>query len=70
MSDEDDDRWENYESGPFCAHWGDYDCECVCGHRCGTHDENGAGSCSDCECSKFTSEDESLKDQATAAFQP
>lgn len=25
---DDDDRWEDYESGPFCPHWGDpYDCD-------------------------------------------
>lgn len=36
--------WSNYESGPFCRHWGDPDdCDEVCktcGHRCTRHGAN------------------------------
>jgi len=46
------DEWEDYESGPFCAHWGDFDCPCVCGHSCGRHDEN-SGPCEECDCKAF-----------------
>lgn len=43
MSKDDDnaDVWENYESGPFCRHWGDpTDCDetcTTCGHGCTAH---------------------------------
>ena len=33
--------WENFDSGPFCRHWGDpSDCDelcATCGHRCTDH---------------------------------
>ena len=41
---EEEDPWENYESGPFCWHWGTPgDCEqpCLregCDHTCNDHD--------------------------------
>ena len=51
MSETDED-WENYESGPFCRHWGDpSDCDircAACGHRCGIH---GDDSCDESGCS-------------------
>lgn len=34
------DEIEDFESGPFCRHWGDGDCDEVCtrcGHKCGRH---------------------------------
>lgn len=62
-----DDEWADYESGPFCAHWGDYECECkACDHLCGSHDET-TGPCSECECAEFD-EDGTLKQRATEAF--
>lgn len=40
MADNEDD-WTDYESGPFCRHYGDpNDCDEVCatcGHRCTQH---------------------------------
>lgn len=54
MSDEND--WSDYESGPFCRHWGDpADCDIPCGrcgHRCSQH---GGGSCivDECACDEF-----------------
>jgi len=36
---DDGDDWP--DSGPYCRHWSDEDCEAVCaacGHRCGQHD--------------------------------
>jgi hypothetical protein len=54
---DDIDPWENYESGPFCRHWGDpSDCdeECArCGHRCCRHGAESADfACMEegCEC--------------------
>lgn len=49
--------WGDYQSGPFCRHWGDpIDCDeaCArngCGHRCGAHDAaEGLTGCHECEC--------------------
>lgn len=47
--------WENYESGPFCRHWGDpSDCDIKCsrcGHRCTQHGaEDGDYACLECDC--------------------
>lgn len=42
MSNDDTDDWSDYESGPFCAHWGGEDCDhpCgACGHRCHSFDD-------------------------------
>jgi hypothetical protein len=53
MSDED---WSNYETGPFCRHWGDpSDCDrkCVCGHTCVEHDFAEPGACMECDCKAF-----------------
>lgn len=51
--------WDNYESGPFCPHYGDpMECEeiCKCGHACGKHyTECSVG---DCKCEKFEDKDE------------
>ena len=43
-------EWEDYESGPFCRHWGDPEsCDEVCatcGHRCPRHNvERGNAYC-------------------------
>jgi hypothetical protein len=50
MSDEGD-----YESGPFCRHWGDpSDCEekcATCGHRCPEHEFVAPGPCMEDNCS-------------------
>jgi hypothetical protein len=52
MSDDEIDV--EYQSGPYCRHWGDpVDCEetCVdCGHRCGVHPSDG---CSRCDCPRW-----------------
>ncbi len=49
---ENEDPWENYETEPFCRHFGDpHDCEekCArCGHKCSEH---GAGVEDDQQCS-------------------
>lgn len=46
------DSWEDYESGPFCAHWGTPgDCERTCGecgHRCHGF------LCDECDCPEGT----------------
>lgn len=46
------DPWENYETGPFCRHFGDpSDCDELCercGHKCHEH---GAGVDNDEPCS-------------------
>lgn len=65
---DDDVSWEDYDSGPFCTHWGDFDCDCVCGHKCGRHDDIGAGSCEECECEVFRDIGESLKSRAESTF--
>lgn len=50
------DDWDNYESGPFCRHWGDPD-DCSercasCGHGCTRHAFESPGECNEdgCEC--------------------
>ena len=52
MPDDDETDWENYETGPFCRHYGDpVDCDdrCKrCGHACHKH---GAGVEDDEPCS-------------------
>ena len=53
-----DDGWEDYESGPFCRHWGDpADCpeECQCAHTCTWHewDEPGACLADGCDCEEW-----------------
>ena len=55
MSDDDENDYEDYESGPFCIHFCesgmcDEICE-KCGHSCNHHfcgDE-----CNQCDCKKF-----------------
>jgi len=53
-----DDR-SDYDSGPFCRHWGDpSDCDEVCltcGHKCCEHDHCGDLVChvEGCECKEF-----------------
>lgn len=53
MNEETD--WGDYESGPFCRHWSDYDCEVVCarcGHRCTHHSIGNDEECNEpgCDC--------------------
>ena len=61
MSDDDADGWADYESGPFCRHWGTPgDCErpCdKCGHTCDEH-PSGEYRCTvdGCECDGFEGE--------------
>lgn len=48
----------DYDSGPFCRHWGDpADCEevCVCGHSCTEHEFAEPGACLvvGCECQRW-----------------
>lgn len=62
-----EDGYADAESGPFCAHWGDFTCECWCGHFCGDHDEQ-KGSCAACECAKFEEFGATLKQRAKKAF--
>lgn len=48
----DDDPWEDYETGPFCRHWGDpSECEklCKCGHQCHEHYDSNCD-VDDCQC--------------------
>ena len=46
------------DSGPFCQHWSDSDCdECrvkcdACGHECRDHEDDD-GHCNECDCAKF-----------------
>ncbi len=51
------DEIEDYESGPFCRHWGDpADCDepCArCGHRCSDHPYDGCCDEDDCSCPDF-----------------
>lgn len=54
---EDDEPSDFADSGPFCLHWSDGDCEEVCarcGHRCGDHGM-GMAVCSvdGCACEAF-----------------
>lgn len=49
------------DSGPFCVHWSDFDCDALCktcGHRCSDHC-GGHASCDekDCTCEKFVDEE-------------
>jgi hypothetical protein len=54
-----EDSWDNYESGPFCQHWGDpVDCDTVCmccTHQCHEHDWHNPWPCNagNCECEAF-----------------
>ena len=57
--------WENYESGPFCRHWGDpadCDAKCAnCGHICRVHEFESPGECvdgrdGDCDCKEWKEE--------------
>lgn len=54
MNDEQD---VEYDSGPFCRHWGDpSDCAEVCGncgHKCTVHSFESPGECNDCECKEW-----------------
>ena len=56
--EENDDDLE-YESGPFCMHFGDpADCDelCVCGHQCHEHsywDDDHGCEVEGCSCTKF-----------------
>jgi hypothetical protein len=61
------DEWDDYDSGPFCAHWQDYDCDkpCgSCGHRCHSLE----GSCYDesCDCAECTDNEPERTDPPTA----
>lgn len=54
------DKWEDYESGPFCRHWTDPSmCEvcmagcAVCGHSGFDHAFGDPALCSVCECLGF-----------------
>jgi hypothetical protein len=65
MSEESEYDWSDYESGPFCRHWGDpSDCPIVClgcGHRCSHHGaEDGLSGCNDyeCDCEAWSEEQE------------
>jgi hypothetical protein len=56
MADNTETRWADYESGPFCQHWGDPDmCEemCVCGHPCHRHSYGDGCEEPGCTCEKF-----------------
>ncbi len=61
MCDEQEDK--EWDSGPYCRHWGDpCDCEdlCVCGHQCHEHSYHGDECEVDgCKCEEF--EDAPLK---------
>jgi hypothetical protein len=57
---EDTQDWSDYETGPFCRHWGDpADCaiECAtCGHKCTQHGAmDGMWECNeyDCACEEW-----------------
>lgn len=70
MADLDAIDLENYETGPFCRHWGDpSDCAilcAVCGHKCTRHEcEDGRRECleDDCDCERWT-EAEELAEEA------
>jgi hypothetical protein len=60
MSEADDNDWSDYETGPFCRHWGDpSDCdrECKrCGHKCPRHgfgNDNSACMEEGCQCQSW-----------------
>jgi len=50
-----EDNYNDFESGPFCPHWGEEGCDDICatcGHTCefhGVYDRE----CRECECSTF-----------------
>lgn len=55
-----EDAWEDYETGPFCRHYGDpADCALVCaacGHECWQHPQveretDYRAGCTECSCS-------------------
>ena len=54
------DDWGDYESGPFCRHWGAYgDCDIVCTtcrHPCEHHGISSEIGCEDCECPTWKEE--------------
>lgn len=62
----DEDAWEDYETGPFCRHWGDpADCAEVCatcGHRCTNHEWEAPGECTveGCECKEWKDKHDAL----------
>lgn len=64
------DPWDNFESGPFCQHWGDpMDCDepcATCGHECHEHDWNNPWVCGadDCECMGFKDADDGKDGEA------
>jgi hypothetical protein len=64
MSDGTDDAWDNYESGPFCRHWGDpSDCDelCLtCNHRCVDHGFSDS-ECNECDCGGWKEGEEATK---------
>jgi hypothetical protein len=71
MTDEVD--WENFDSGPFCRHWGELggcDEACArCGHGCNVH--RGTDACDECDmCIEWVEADDTdtLKTRAEEAF--
>jgi len=61
--------WSDYDSGPFCRHWGEYgscDDKCKCGHTCSQHPEDECGE-DGCDCKKYV-DDDSTPDYAKAKF--
>lgn len=62
MCDEEETDWSEYESGPFCRHWGEvWDCEipCLrCGHKCDEHPPYEGCGHDGCACKKFEPEDD------------
>ena len=55
----DDTDWAEYESGPYCRHWGDpFDCDIACAtchHPCNKHWWN--DECRECECLEWKEPD-------------
>lgn len=51
------EEMQEYDSGPFCRHWSDCDCdiECAtCGHRCPQHDfSEDESDCYECDCKEW-----------------
>jgi len=51
------DDYDNYESGPFCAHWGELgDCEEICtecGHGCNNHNMGDECNVDGCDCEEM-----------------
>lgn len=54
--------WGNEDSGPFCRHWDDLNCEIICkicGHRCAQHGaSDGDFSCNECDCEAWVEPDQ------------